>query len=167
MADVGTGCGAIAVSLAHRLSDLEVYATDISAAALEVAAGNAQRHGVAGRVHLLLGDMLEPLPQAVALIAANMPYVADSDYAALPTSILDYEPAVALWGGPDGLDPLRRLLHQAPAKLIPGGALLAEIGHGQGELAMALAREAFPQGEARLLPDLAGVPRVLQVLTKW
>lgn len=162
-ADVGTGCGAIAIALAHALPHLQVYATDASPAALEVARANLRRHGVEGRVHLLSGDMLEPLPCPAHLILANLPYVPDAEVARLAPEIRCFEPLEALRGGPDGLDPLRRLLAQAPARLRPGGALLAEFGWGQGPAALALARHHFPTAAIDVLPDLAGVDRVLRV----
>ncbi|MBI4297837.1 MAG: peptide chain release factor N(5)-glutamine methyltransferase [Chloroflexi bacterium] len=165
VADVGTGCGAVAIALARAMPRLQVYAIDVSPGALEMADLNSRHHGVEEQVRLLQGDMLGPLPYPVPLIVANLPYVSDAEYPALPREVRDFEPAAALRGGPDGLDPLRRLLAQATGRLSPGGALMAEIGHGQGKRAVSLARKAFPPAEISVLPDLAGMGRVLQVKT--
>jgi release factor glutamine methyltransferase len=177
--DVGTGSGCIAVSLAVHLPEATIYATEISPAALAVARRNAERHGVAERVWLLAGDLLSPCPGPVDLIVSNPPYVSTGEWASLPASVRDYEPSLALDGGPDGLDVVRRLLAQAAATWVsghrpptgvgglasPGGALLIEIGAGQGEAAANLARTFFPQATVRVLPDLAGRDRVLEIQT--
>ncbi len=159
--DVGTGSGCIAVALAVHVPTLHLIATDISAAALHLARRNAQAHHVDGRVRFIQGDMLTPVRRA-ALIVSNPPYVAAGEWEALPPSV-KREPRLALWGGDDGLTPLRRLLRQARHRLSPGGLLLVEIGAGQGESARALARAHFPHAHLDILPDLAGHDRVLAV----
>ncbi|GBF35654.1 hypothetical protein DCCM_4783 [Desulfocucumis palustris] len=135
--DVGTGSGAIAVSLAGRLPGAKVYALDISLEALSVARVNAQRHGVADRIVFLCGDLLGPLPGeirgAVDLIAANLPYVPSGEIPGLMPDVGLYEPHTALDGGHDGLDFYRRLIPMAESFLRPGGTLLMEIAPGQGE----------------------------------
>ena len=169
--DVGTGSGCIAVSLAVHLPEVTVYAVDVSPAALAIARRNAERHGVAERVRLLAGDLLGPLPGPLDLIVSNPPYVPTDERAALPASVRDHEPRLALDGGPDGLALVRRLLAQAPAVLrnpapvtgCPGGGLLIEIGANQGEAASRLARAFFPHATVRVHPDLAGRDRVLEV----
>lgn len=158
--DVGTGCGCIAIALAVRLPQATVYATDVSPAALAVARRNADRHHVADRVHFLAGDLLAPCAGPVDLVVSNPPYVAEHEFAALPLSVREHEPRLALDGGPDGLAVIRRLLAQAPTRLKPGGALLIEIGAGQGEAAAQLARQYFEA--VRVHPDLAGRDRVLE-----
>jgi release factor glutamine methyltransferase len=171
--DVGTGSGCIAVSLAVRLPDALVYAIDISPAALAVARRNVERHGVAERVRLMVGDVLSPRPGPVDLIVSNPPYVPTGECASLPASIRDYEPRLALDGGPGGLRVIRRLLAQAPAVLRgpdpaqgrPGGGLLIEIGAGQGKAASRLARAFFPEATVRVHRDLVGRDRVLEVQT--
>jgi release factor glutamine methyltransferase len=163
--DVCTGSGCVAIALASRLSQALIYASDISQAALAVARRNAERHGVAERVHLILGDILTPRPPLVEVIVANPPYVADDEWASLPVSVRDYEPRIALDGGPDGLTIIQRLLNEAPAVLRPGGHLLVEIGARQGEAAAHLARTAFPNAAVSIHPDLAGLDRVLEVAT--
>jgi release factor glutamine methyltransferase len=165
LADVGTGSGAIAIAMALHLPQAKVYALDVSAAALEVAAINCARHGVEKRVHLLIGDMLQPLPLPVHVIVANLPYVTDADLPHLAPEIRDFEPVMALAGGADGLAAVRRLLPQAGEKLLPGGAILVEIGEGQGSAATELARRYFPTARVDLVPDLSGIDRVVRVQT--
>lgn len=161
--DVGTGSGAVAVSLARFLPQLRVFATDISPAALEVARENARRHGVDRRVEFLPGSLLKPLrgrglEKKAALVAANLPYIPTGELPNLPAGVRDFEPRVALDGGPDGLSPHRRLLAAAGDYLAPGGYLLLEIGPGQGET---LAQEAPAGFRSRVVRDLAGRERLV------
>ncbi len=114
IAEIGTGCGAIAISLALNLPKVKIYATDISTPALKVALFNCQKHGLVNRVCLLQGDMLDPLPKPVNLIVANLPYVKEAE---IDTG--NFEPLLALNGGSDGLDHLRQLCHQLSDKLYP------------------------------------------------
>jgi release factor glutamine methyltransferase len=163
--DVGTGSGCIAVSLAVHLPRVAVYGIEISPAALAVARRNVERHDVVGRVRLIVGDILSPRPGPVDLVVANLPYIPTGQCAALPVSVRDHEPWLALDGGPDGLAIVQRLLTQAPGVLRPGGGLLIEIGADQGRAASRLARTYFPQAKTRVHPDLAGRDRVLEVQT--
>jgi release factor glutamine methyltransferase len=165
LADVGTGSGIIAVTLAVHLPGARVVATDDSPQALEVARTNARRHGVEERIDLLQGDLLEPIPHPVDLIAANLPYVATPDWEGLMPEVRVYEPRQALDGGPDGLACIRRLLHQAPAKLRPGALVLVEIGAMQGAPASQLARSAFPSARIELRLDYAGLDRLVLIHT--
>ncbi len=162
--DVGTGSGCVAVALAVRLPRARLYATDLSRAALRVAAENARRHGVADRIHFLQADLASPLRGPVDLVVSNPPYVAEEEWASLPESVREYEPRLALDGGPGGLSVVRRLLADAARLLRPGGALLVEIGAGQGPHAVALARATFPKAYIRIHPDLAGRDRILEVI---
>lgn len=166
LVDVGTGSGALAIAVALHLPQANIYAVDVSAQALEVARINCEKHGVTEQVHLLLGDMLEPLPEPVTVILANLPYVTDVEMPQLMPEIRDFEPVVALAGGADGLEKVRQLLPQAKERLLPGGLLLMEIGQGQGTVAAALARSYFPAGQVDSTPDLGGVDRVVRVLTR-
>jgi len=161
--DVGTGSGAIAVSLAVLMPGAEVYATDQSQAAIEVARVNAAVHGVGGRVKFFQGDLLEPLTGLdlagrVDLIAANLPYIPTGEITALPREVRLFEPVSALDGGEDGLDLYRRLIPAAAGMLKPGGWLLAEIGCGQREAICGLLRP--PQWEVAVIDDLAGRDRL-------
>jgi len=161
IAEVGTGCGAVAVSLALDLPQVKIYATDISASALEVALFNCHKHGVEGRICLLEGDMLDPLPGPVDLIVANLPYVREAELPNVNT--LGFEPSLALDGGPDGLDKIRHLCRQADKKLHPGGCLLLEIGDGQGEAVTTFLHDIFPRAEIKLTPDLSGIDRIVSL----
>jgi release factor glutamine methyltransferase len=164
-ADVGTGSGAIAVSLAVACPRLTLYATDVSADALQVAARNAKRHGVADRIQFYHGDLLEPLPEPVHLIAANLPYVSESEMALLPPHIARFEPRLALDGGPDGLTVIERLLTQARTRLQSEGAILLEIGAAQGDLAVAHARRHLPTARIHVRQDRAARDRLIIVQT--
>ncbi len=165
IADVGTGSGAIAVALALHLPQALIYATDVSAGAIDVARLNCGRHGVEGRVELLVGDLLEPLSRPVDLIVANLPYVRDADIPQLMPEIGDFEPVGALSGGADGLDEVRRLLARAQDHLLPQGAVMLEIGLGQAEEAVSVAKRHFQGSNVDLLKDFAGIERVLRIVT--
>lgn len=130
--DVGTGSGCIAISLAHRLKQANVTAIDISPDAAEVARKNATKHGVTDRVNVLVGDLFAPVNgQTFDAIVSNPPYIPPSEIETLDVGVKDYEPRLALDGGPDGLAFYRRLASDAPAHLVPGGQLLMEIGWTQ------------------------------------
>lgn len=159
LADIGTGSGAIAISLAKSLAGVGIYATDISDDALKVARINCQRHGVADRVVLLQGDLLEPLPEPVDLIIANLPYVRKSDIPG--QGPLSFEPRAALDGGEDGLDKIKALAGQLSGKLEPGGWLLLEIGQGQAKVVVDLLTKIFPDAHIEVTRDLAGIERVI------
>ena len=165
LADVGVGCGAIAVTLASELSEAQVIATDVSPDALALARRNAERHGVAQRIRFLHGDLLEPLDAPIGVIAANLPYVRSGDFEAAPPEIREHEPRLGLDGGPKGLRLIERLLRDAPPRLKRGGALFAEVGEEQGEAARKLAQQSFPQARIEVKRDLSGLDRVLVVST--
>jgi release factor glutamine methyltransferase len=161
VAEIGTGSGAIAISLAVNLPRAKIYATDISASALGVARLNCEKHGLVNRVEFLQGDMLEPLPGPVDLIIANLPYVRQSD---LTTELsISHEPPLALDGGADGMEKIRRLCLQVRDKLTSAGHLLLEIGQGQREAVTALLRDLLPETSIEVTPDLLGIDRVVSV----
>jgi release factor glutamine methyltransferase len=164
IADIGTGCGAIAVSLALALPQAKIYATDVSAAALQVAEINCRRHGVNSQVKLLQGNLLESLPQPVDMIVANLPYIKNCEFGDLSPEIRDYEPTMALAGGEDGLDRIKQVLEQMPGKLSYGACFLLEIGQGQGEMVTSLIKSYFPEVSIELISDLGGIERVVKVV---
>jgi release factor glutamine methyltransferase len=172
--DVGAGSGCITVSLAVHVPDLYLVATDLSPAALQVARGNAERHGVAERIKFLQADILDNLVgQTVSLpktftppynlITANLPYIPSGRLQSLEVS--GREPTLALDGGLDGLDLIRRLLQQAPSLLSPAALLLLEIDAAQGEQARALAQSTFPDANIQVLKDLSDHDRLLKIET--
>jgi release factor glutamine methyltransferase len=118
IADVGTGCGAIAIALAIHLPRARIYATDISAAALEVARENCQRYSLENRITLLQGNLLQPLPERVQIIVANLPYIKESELSRIMPEISEFEPHLALSGGKDGLQIIKQLLSQITGRLI-------------------------------------------------
>jgi release factor glutamine methyltransferase len=159
IADIGTGSGCLAIALARWLPSAHVIATDMSAAALAIAARNVVRHDVQDRVTLVRCDLLDATAGPFDLIVSNPPYVPAADLASLQPEILDYEPRLALEAGQDGLDLIRRLVPMAASRLVPGGWLVFEFGHGQAtsvrEIIAADARLAV----VALRDDLAGIPR--------
>ncbi len=161
IAEVGTGCGAIAISLALNLPQTKIYATDISASALKVALFNCHKHGVANRICFLQGDMLDPLPEPVDLIIANLPYVKESELPLISSA--NFEPLLALNGGSDGLEKIRQLCRQANNKLRPDGCLLLEIGQGQRRAVTTFLRSLFPSAKIEVTPDLSGIERVVSL----
>ncbi len=162
--DVGTGSGAIAVALAKQLPQATLAATDLSAAALEVARGNAARHGTAERIEFVEADLLASprLAGPWTLIVSNPPYIREDEFASLPRDVREYEPRAALVAGPRGVEVIERLAGEAAERLEPGGWLLIEAGP-----TVASAVEAILAGTPGLSPeptlkDLAGLPRIFQ-----
>jgi release factor glutamine methyltransferase len=160
-ADVGTGSGCIAVSLAVHSPDLCVVASDISRETLKTARKNAARHAVSGRVTCVQSQLVPPANRPFDLICANLPYIPTEKLSGL--KVAGWEPRMALDGGPDGLKHIRPLIDSASRSLAPGGMLLVEIEASQGAAACALAKAAFPYGETCLLPDLSGNDRLVKV----
>jgi release factor glutamine methyltransferase len=158
--DVGAGSGAIAIALAYELPGAAVVGVDISPAALEVAAENARRNGVDGRVRFQDADLARLPEGPFDLIVSNPPYIPSGDLAALMPEVRDFEPRLALDGGRDGLDSYRLLACQAPGLLRPGGWLLLEVGIGQATAVRELLAGA---GLLDLFSrdDYAGIPRVV------
>jgi release factor glutamine methyltransferase len=157
--DVGTGCGAIATSLALNLPNARIYATDVSEAAVNVARCNCQKHRVQDRISLLVGNMLKPLPESVDIIVANLPYVRTTNLPRVNT--IGFEPCLALDGGADGLDIIHLLCIQAKDKLLSSGCLLMEIGIGQDTAVTNLLHDIFPQASIKIILDLSGIARVV------
>ena len=158
--DVGTGSGCLAVALATEFPGASVVATDISPAALAVAARNARRHGVADRVSLFVADLVDSRAQGAGLIVSNPPYIPDADAPALQPEVGAHEPASALFGGTgDGLAVMRRLLDAAPPYLAAGGRLIVEFGFGQEAGVREAARRSGWE-VVRIASDLQGIARV-------
>jgi release factor glutamine methyltransferase len=164
VADIGTGCGAIAISLALALPQAKIYATDVSATALRVAGANCRRYALDSRVCLLRGDLLEPLFEPVDLIVANLPYVRTSELKDLSPEIRGFEPMLALAGGDDGLDKIRQTLEQMPSKLNTGAGFLLEIGQGQSQAVADLIGRIFPCASIGLIRDQGGIERLVRVV---
>jgi release factor glutamine methyltransferase len=156
--DVGAGSGSIAVALAHELPQARITAIDLSAPALAIAEENAKRNAVA--VRFLRGDLLGPVgEEQFEIVVSNPPYVPAAERATLAVEVRDYEPALALFAGNEGLDVYRRLIPAAFHVLTPGGSLALEIGYGQQQaIAALLAQSNFSQIE--FFPDLQDIPRV-------
>lgn len=166
VADVGTGSGCIAVSLARRLPLAVLYATDRSAEALRVAGRNVGRHGVAGQVTFLEGDLLEPLRARglsgrVDIVVSNPPYIAEREWEALQPEVRLFEPRIALAGGEDGLAVCRRLVGEAVDFLSADGWLIMEVGQGQAESVRMLLDATKQYGMVDVRPDQAGIDRVI------
>jgi release factor glutamine methyltransferase len=162
-ADIGTGCGAIAVSLALNLPGSKVYATDISSSALEVARLNCRHHKVAEQVTLLPGDLVQPLPEPVDLIVANLPYVKNSELPDLSPEIAKFEPRTALDGGENGLDWIQRLLQQVRGKSNTSGCLILEIGQNQDKDVSRLIRSYLNEVNFRFIADFNCIKRVVKI----
>ena len=157
--DVGTGSGGIVINLAMHLPGVKFFATDVSSDALAVAEANVQKHGLGERITLVEGDLLDLVEGSVDVIMANLPYIPSGRLPTLQPE-LAWEPAVALDGGVDGLDILRRLMGQAAGKLSRGGVMLLEIDPGQGEPLCRLAGRLFPGADTVVEKDLAGHDRI-------
>lgn len=157
--DLGTGSGVLALALKHRFPKAEVHAVDVSASAIVVARRNIAESG--DSIELYQGDLFEPLPSAlrgrVDLLISNPPYIATSDHPELPSEVRDHEPPIALFGGDDGMNVLRRIVAQAPEWLSSGGLLACEIGADQGSAVAELAADLEPN----IVKDLSGKDRFL------
>jgi release factor glutamine methyltransferase len=162
--DVGTGSGAIALALASELPEAEVHAIDVSTDALAVARANAETNGLE-RVRFHHGDLLAPVVNEAPfhMVVSNPPYIPSGDLPGLMPDVRDFEPHLALDGGPDGLDIVRRLISAAHERLAPGGRLMMEIGHDQGPAVAALC--GAPRfDDATVHPDYAGLDRIVEAV---
>jgi release factor glutamine methyltransferase len=163
IADVGTGSGCLAVTLAHERPHADVVATDTSADALGIARRNAERHRVADCIEFLRTDLLDAADGPFDLIVSNPPYVPERDRATLPPEVRDHEPARALFAGSDGLTVIAGLLKQASVRLRPGGVLVMEFGFGQAPAVSSLIARTGGLKEPQIRPDLQGIPRVMTI----
>ena len=163
--DVGTGSGCIAISLAHALPDVTVYAVDLSADALDVARANARRHEVSERIRFVQGDLLAPLPPdltgRVDAVASNPPYVPRDQAFLLAREITAFEPEQAIFVPGDGTEMHRRIIEMAPRWLRPGGLLAMEVGAGQAPTVGDAVQDAGGFDHVALVPDTVGIERVV------
>jgi release factor glutamine methyltransferase len=167
VADVGTGSGAIACAVAAHAPGVRVEATDVSPAAIEVAIRNADALGVADRVRMVVGDLLDGTEGDFDVVASNPPYVAEDEAALVDRSARDFEPAGALFAGPDGMSVTARLVAAAVPRLVPGGALIVEVGTpAQAARVEALLRSHDGLEQVRPLPDAARVVRGFEALRR-
>jgi release factor glutamine methyltransferase len=158
---VGTGSGAIAIAIASAAPGATVWATDTSASSAALAQRNVLLHGLGDRVIVRQGDLLEPVPGIVDLVVANLPYVPAASWPTLPRDVRDFEPRLALDGGPDGTRLVEPLIRQA-AKL-GVESLLAEIDPRHAETLRQIAGRAYSDRSVEILPDLAGRARLLRI----
>jgi len=161
IADIGTGTGAILLSLLAEIPEAIGVGTDISAEALSIATANAERLGLADRAKFMLSDYASGLSGQFDLVVSNPPYIRSSDIEKLETDVRGYDPLIALDGGMDGLDAYRAIAPQAVRLLLPGGGLIVEVGHDQAALVSQILAQSglFPEASPRT--DLAGIPRVV------
>jgi release factor glutamine methyltransferase len=164
--DVGTGSGCLAVTLARTVPSARVFATDISADALDTAKRNARRHGVDTMIRWLEGDLMAPLAEVcgdgtVTAIVSNPPYVRESEWSRLQPEVGGYEPRTALVAGATGTELHERLLDQAVVYLAPGGVLAMELGQGQSAHIRAKVERMCAYAGAQILPDEAGIDRIV------
>lgn len=163
VADVGTGSGAVAFAMAFHAEHARFIATDISPEALAVAQLNAQRLALQDRVDLKLGDLLAPVEPPVDIITANLPYIPRRRFDQMTREIRHYEPRIALDGGLDGFDVIRRLLGQIPSHVGRAAFVFIEISEEQGKQALELAMAPFSGAKIKLHQDLEGLDRVLEI----
>jgi release factor glutamine methyltransferase len=164
--DLCTGCGCIAVAIARNLPDARIIATDISDAALNVAAINVEEHQLTKRITLLLGDLFDPIVPHLDvtefdLIVCNPPYVSASEFEKLDKNIKDYEPKLALLAGEDGLDIYRRIIEKADQFLKPDAALMLEIGYDQGPAVKEMLEKTSAFAEIKIEKDLDNNDRIV------
>jgi len=162
IADIGTGTGAICLSVLHYLPQVTAETVDISPAARAVAEENAEQLGLADRITFHTGDLLAPLAgRTFAAILSNPPYIPEADIGTLAPEVRTKEPHTALSGGADGLDFYRRLAAEAPQMLAPNSFLAFEVGIHQAQDVAALAKANPLIGKIEILPDYAGIDRVV------
>ena len=160
-ADIGTGSGCIAISLALEIPDLKVIAVDVSPSAIEVARANTRKHGVDDRVTLIVSDLLPPFDFRFGLICANLPYIPSERLERL--AVAEREPKLALDGGTDGLAVIRSLARDLPELLAPGGRVLLEVDSAHARVLAGELSSMYPSARTDILKDLAGRERVVML----
>ncbi len=168
VAEIGTGSGIIAITVARHIADASVVATDISPAALEIARQNAVIHGVAERIVFVESDLLNAVgdPDRFDLIVSNPPYIGTSETGTLQPSVVNYEPHVALFGGADGCAVISRIISMAPSRLVSGGRLILEISPLIDERVRKSLADSGDFIDIRVVRDLAGLSRVVVATRK-
>ncbi|TWT53179.1 Release factor glutamine methyltransferase [Rubripirellula amarantea] len=164
IADIGTGSGVIAITIAKQLPTAELVAVDQSESALAIAKWNADKHQVADRIEFMQSDLLSAVesPARFDIICSNPPYVTSAEYEELSPSVKDFEPKLALVSGPKGTEIIERILAEANTRLVDGGRLLIELSPMIADACQELAEEAG-YGDIRFIKDLAGHKRILSV----
>ncbi|MBT3240205.1 MAG: peptide chain release factor N(5)-glutamine methyltransferase [Chloroflexi bacterium] len=163
VADAGTGSGIIPICIAKNIDDIEVTAIDISGEAIKIAKKNIEWHDLTERINLIQNDLLKGIEIKFDLITANLPYIPTETLKEL--AVYKTEPTLALDGGDDGLDLIRKLLEQSVHYLNPGGIILLEIEYRQGKKVIDMAKSYFPQAKITIHPDLAGHDRLVEIQT--
>jgi len=169
--DLCTGCGCIAVAIAKNVPSVDIIATDISDAALNIAAKNIEKHNLKNRIKLLCGDLFDPLIAQLDiakfdLIVCNPPYVSSSEYQALGRNVKDYEPKIALYAGDDGLDTYRKITEKVCDFLNPDADLILEIGYSQGPAVKELLEKTACFDEIKIEKDYQNNDRIVTALKK-
>ena len=164
--DLCTGCGCIAVAIAKNFSHANIIATDISDAALEIAAKNIEKNNLQNRIKLLCGDLFDPIVphldvEKFDLIVCNPPYVSATEFEKLDKNVKDYEPKTALYAGADGLDIYRKIIRQVDDFLKPDGAIMLEIGYGQGQTVKELLEQTGAFSEIGIEKDFHNNDRIV------
>ncbi len=165
--DIGTGSGAITISLASLIKNSQIYSIDISTKALDIARKNANKHGVTSKINFLKGSLFEPLEDMdikgeVDILVSNPPYIPSSEIGRLQIEVSRYEPRIALDGGEDGLDFYRKIVNNAPEYLRPNGLLALEVGHDQARKVADLMKGNNKYVDIQITKDLAGIERVVR-----
>jgi release factor glutamine methyltransferase len=163
VADIGTGCGNISISLAKNIDNIRIFATDISTEALDVALHNSHYHNVTEKIIFLQGNLLEPITKPLDLIIANLPYIRTAELPFLDTEISGFEPMTALDGGENGLSKIDELLGQIQGRTSNKCQLLLEIGSGQKDQLDISLGKFLPSSCIHYLPDLNGIVRVATI----
>ncbi len=169
IAEIGTGSGCIIVALATKFkvqsSKLKMYGIDISEETLKVAQRNARKHKVDKKIKFLKGNLLNPIPEKMDLMIANLPYVSENEMKKLPADIKNFEPEIALYGGPDGLNYYRKLLKQVDNYLVPCGKIFLEIGYKQASLLKRLIKQNLPGSKIKIIKDYVHHNRIIKIET--
>ncbi len=159
--DLGTGSGCISISIAKNAPKARLFAADISTAALNIARENAKKNHVENRIFFVNSDLLEKFATAPDIIVTNLPYIPSSRISFLDPSVRDFEPLIALDGGPDGFDLYRKLFAQMIEKNLIPKLFVGEIDESQEKIALNEAKKYFPKAKVEVKKDLAHLPRIL------